>query len=586
MNSVPIPNEAGGINPQEGPEGNPSVPAASGAPLIQSKFVLPFSWKPVRRHSPNQPFHPIAAGEGAWHPVPAPKLPRIGQRRKYFTDETSDVMFKRARWFVAKPDPAETDSVQLRYQLHCKDSGTIEVTESAELVLFEYPNDICAAALADDSDPDILLTGLLIRTVTFPDRTPLTRVLQVNEMIRYMNERWNHGTDRHWTRDSYPKFMPQKPLVGEPERSWEATKVQSQTICSDGFLIHWASWLELPVAAGTHSEHCACISPYANSLVSHQFAPDVWSFNLMPESWLSNARMRVDGRGDAGPDWMCYADDRAFTWTHYTADAGSWSAQMGTWPSQVKDDREAAWIRLLNVDKELGDSAPSLFEREWARGLTYSRWLHSGTLYGFTPHSGALLVTDYKEFPVHQHFTHEYLDQALLLLYVRTTLLRFSRKLSVLSSRRRDSRAPQNKADADLCARFTELRRDLMLFTNLYRFPQLSNQQQSLEMYKLMIKASEIDELYKEVETEARSSEEFLGGLSQAEETSKTTRLTILASIGLCFTLVLEGWGDDGMKVFVSVLFVVLLLFLVPRCQHWLDRSLFSPRPKSTRHRR
>lgn len=449
--------------------------------------------------------------------------------------------------------------------------GKVTLSETAHLLLFEYPHDICNAARDNNgAEPDLFLTGMLIRTVTFPAGTSFETVLEVNELLRYLTERWRENGSRQWMADGFAHFLPQKPL---PDGCiWKASEVGPGSVGSGGMLIHWDSWLALPVAAGLHQKACGCNTPAPGAICVQQFAPDAWSFRLMPDEWLNRARKRVDEAGRPAVDWLCHADDRGYTWTHYCAYPMDWQMQRESWPGASKGDEETAWIRLLNVDKVLlqgeGDAA-SPFEREWAAGLTYRRWLHAGTRYGFTSHSGALLATQFDGFPLHEHFAMEYFDHALLLLYVRTILLRFSRRLSELSATRKDARDSEQAANKRLGEQFDKLRRDLMLFTNLYRFPQLSNQQQSQEMYQLMLKASGIDNLYKEVETEVHSSEEFLGSLAQGEETSVTTKLTQIATAGLCLTVLMEGLREGSWKTALAIagalgLFCIAWRFLKP----------------------
>ena len=69
---------------------------------------------------------------------------------------------------------------------------------------------------------------------------------------------------------------------------------------------------------------------------------------------------------------------------------------------------------------------------EWAAERTYRRWAHYGTLYGYTYHSGTMLSGPSYEPPTCQHFKEFYFEQALLMLYIRVGLFRFSKELTSL----------------------------------------------------------------------------------------------------------------------------------------------------------
>ena len=172
------------------------------------------------------------------------------------------------------------------------------------------------------------------------------------------------------------------------------------------------------------------------------------------------------------------------------------------------------WIKLLNVDKPDATARhthfSTRFEREWAKERTYHRWEEWGTFYGFSYHSGALLCPPFNEpddVPLWRHFGTMYFDMYLLLLYVRVTLFRFSTQLTAIS---RDARGQGDDKIKDWSDKFEALRWQFALFTNLYQFPLISNQQQGLELYSLARKYLDLDDLYKEVHSEIQSSHDFL----------------------------------------------------------------------------
>jgi Mg2+ and Co2+ transporter CorA len=135
-----------------------------------------------------------------------------------------------------------------------------------------------------------------------------------------------------------------------------------------------------------------------------------------------------------------------------------------------------------------------------------------------------------------------YFDMFLLLLYVRVTLFRFSTQLTVIS---KGARGQQGDNIEKWSEEFEKLRWQFALFTNLYQFPLISNQQQGLELYALARKCLDVDDLYKEVQSEVRSSHEFILQKQQQRQSETTTRLTMVATIGLALSIVLAFLSTD-----------------------------------------
>jgi hypothetical protein len=102
------------------------------------------------------------------------------------------------------------------------------------------------------------------------------------------------------------------------------------------------------------------------------------------------------------------------TYTPSGSNALSPSPATGT---QLDPEDLGCWVKLLNVDAP--GPAPEVtnrvtaFERDWAKGHTYKRWAHYGTLYGFNYHAGAMLSGPSSEPPTWLHFRQQYLDAAL-----------------------------------------------------------------------------------------------------------------------------------------------------------------------------
>ncbi|MBK8809438.1 MAG: hypothetical protein IPN69_01720 [Acidobacteria bacterium] len=417
----------------------------------------------------------------------------LDARKKYLTSETDAVIFTRAKWFRLEDESGSPFSPSFVLN-HRRKKLKLRV-ENVRLVLFE--------SRAKYGAPwDLLQNGFLILDLYFdaPEkgrslRNPptLDDLLYVNEMFRFFDPPYPEH------RDQMVGFFPMESVDAltrvasrKSDKSSNDTGESSQKRYD-----WWWKLLEFPV------ERNRCL------LVCKD-----------------DAKQR-----------SVYPDNRAFVWTAALLAGGA----KALWPEigDLKEsdhwnaDRYLEWINLLNVDRpETGN--PTDFERDWAKERTYHRWEQFGTYYGFTTHSGAMLGDPPSYSPTHLHFREMYFDQMLLLLYVRTTLFRFSEKLSSITSAERmqpDGQEEWLKEFRDLYRQFTE-------FTNMYRFPLLSNQQQALEMYALARKSTDIDELFREVQEQIRASYEFVNQEEAARLGDSAERLSVVAAIGVVVTII------------------------------------------------
>lgn len=117
---------------------------------------------------------------------------------------------------------------------------------------------------------------------------------------------------------------------------------------------------------------------------------------------------------------------------------------------------------------------------------------------------------------------------------------RFSESLSRLSS---DMRRHGDALPEPLRERFDELRRELALFTNLYQFPLVSNQQQGLELYSLARKWLDIDQLFREVQQEIESTHSYVELRDTQRLARATAILSYVGSVGLALGLAMAFLG-------------------------------------------
>jgi len=437
------------------------------APASFTRFALPFIWSLEE---------PVRSGSHVFEPV---KSAQPAGRSRYFTPETAKALFERTRWFdLAKTDSASPDRVHGTFVLHIGSKDVAIEVAPPRIVLVESASPRTTAEIAK--------TGFLLVDVHFaapakPENAPtLQDLLIVNELFRYWRAPYDgHQNDQRTMPDggSYSYGAVMKDLV------------------QGGGNVHFDRWQRL-LSFPVETEPGVLRRLVARDASGH--ATD----------WVNGEK---EDRG-----WIAYTDERAFVWTCALTQNGAGDlAEIG----QKSDPTFSGdWLRLLNVDRPSAD-APSDFERKWVAGRTYERWKHYGTLYGFNGHSGAMLAEPCLNPPVWSHFGGVYFDQVLLLLYVRVSLFRFSERLAEISG---DLAVSRNKDFAP----FRELRRAFTFLTNLYRFPLLSSQQQGIEMYAYARRWLDIDDLFKEVQTEVETTHEMFELVSTSKMAVVTAYLT------------------------------------------------------------
>jgi hypothetical protein len=423
------------------------------------------------------------------------------------------------------------------------------------LALRERGPEIKLFAYIGISEADLLCIGFLIIDTCFPDQDRALNfddLLDFNEQFRF----WQHPYEKH--EDRYKVLLANCPVDMRVPNG----RVFSDSNTMEIYFERWASLLEIPIQDENGR---------------------VW--RLFPESWSKQAHDWVSGNRNAWESgWIVYADNRSFVWTCAIAQNGWKELEGRFFPNfETSGSSFGHWIKLLNVDspKETPEKThhSTQFEREWARERTYRRWEEYGTLYGFNYHCGAMLappLNDPEGPPLWQHFSEIYFDQTLLLLFLRVGSFRFSRRLSCISAAARDQRERIEPTD-DWQRDFSDLRWLFALFTNLYQFPLLSNQQQGIEMYELARRYMDVNELFQEVQEEIRSSHEYLEIRTGQEQTHMSMLLTVVATAGLALGLASSLLGmniliDDIMKIIkgplsnditVKLIGVQFLIFLI-----------------------
>jgi hypothetical protein len=571
-----------------------------GQPATFSRFVLPMPyWLTPEKSVTAKPAHYFEeAGPEDWlHSATSGKFDTKHndfaaafeaaldqERRDYFTRETGAALFRRARWFMLRglgdtvfKLPVRREDEWTRVTVHLRPPA---------LVLFEFPKTPKEGGPGDGLPQAMLVLEAWWEPGNGDTAPRLEDLLVFNELFRYFQCPYERHA-RLPAEDGNPDHNYRRELADLPV-DWRqpGRKLANVAAGEDPrlacYLRRWEWMLECPIrlpgAQGPDS--------------TGSRKPEWWS--LVPKQWITNAQHWVLGQSAekalADPDgeeeypahgWLLYADNRAYVWTCAVVEDNApvlgRVKELGTDSTRPIDTQLGHWLRLLNVDPLAPDPERcTAFEARFADERTYRRWAHFGALQGFNYHAGAMLTGPCDEPPTWRHFGAMYFDQALLLLYVRVTLFRFSYALSRLSDAAR-ARAEDPDTRAKLKRRFEQIRLDFALFTNLYQFPLLSNQQQGIELYTLCRERMDVQALFEEVKSEVEATHEFLSLDVQDKMAVLGGQLTVVATVGLLLALVfsapglsdlvnrvfcLEKWPGWSLPASVILLAVVLWVAL------------------------
>lgn len=542
-------------------------------PASYSRFILPFSYHLERAKH-------LCRKTNSLHFKQTEEKKIDRERLLYFTAETANVLFRRAIWAEVDADLWRNAGFSDPFLFHSVNRyKVLPVTVTLappRLVLFEGRAD-------NDSAHPPLHHGFLIQDAFFPASDPshetpcLDDLLEFNELFRYIDcpfpghrEKFANALAEFPADYSAGSLKTIGAVFDEMADADEQEKEKKSLFC---YKNRWLSLLQFPLL----TKRCQC-----------------FGLRIVKRSWIrceqNNDSLMENHLACTNNNCFPYADNRAFVWTAAVAEDGgsALAAQYKRKKEAVRPWKFGHWCKLLNVDPPAATPARThasvrKFEKKWTEERTYQRWAEYGTWYGYSYHSGAMLasITPKNNPPLWRHFGEMYFDQVLLLLYMRVTLFAFSRDMT---------RINQGNIN-QLRDTFDKLRAAFAKFTNLYQFPLISNQQQGVEMYNAARKSMDIDDLFKEVQEEIRSTHEFL---EMKASRKLGTMANVIASIAAVaafgsllpknpresiYRFVTDDWSSGMISTAVLLAAGILVLSLskktLSRLWRWLTKPIF-----------
>jgi len=173
-----------------------------------------------------------------------------------------------------------------------------------------------------------------------------------------------------------------------------------------------------------------------------------------------------------------------------------------------------------------------------------TRYICSG--YGFTVLGEA--ENRFFKNPIHQHFGHHYFKLCLIAHFHKASLLMFSERLSdavkeFQSSGRSDVEDARYRAFRD---KVSTIQGEMLRFRSRYWFTEVSNQVQAKALFELWMKHLGTRELFTQVFEEAKTINDWLLAEEQAQRTDEATRLTVVATVGLAVSIIVNilAWAS------------------------------------------
>jgi len=526
------------------------------------------------------------------------------ERRRYFTEETGNMLYQHSAWFELRGCSAAAEAFHFYSQ---NTRRTIRLQWSRpKIVLFNWS---VARAMADRCRQDVghplhiqgnthfnpMLNAFVILEIHPVEPITLAELMEFNETFRHLQVPFEKYYAKRLA-EPYADLLDRGfPWEVGGKGSLELDKAQGpNSDKTPADRLTWGKWLDLlefPVrdeskGFPTHyrvvprdwikdAELATLHRSWAKQ--EHALKPAepkalVWSCAVMSKE-AQSARAGLLDRQERGVKKRTpAANGRALYRVRRPNGAERQSKGSATSSPRERNVRAGDWIRFLNIDCPAPpgkDDAlirhehlleASEYEKQWAEreSITYQRWAHWGSLYGFTGHSGCAFLPDGRDPPFWRQWRTIYRDQALFLLYERATLFRFSRSISSLTQIRFEAEGgpdmEKQRADRHFETDFGGLRRHFVSFANLYQFPLLSTEQQSLEMYNAQRAALDVDPLYKEVQSQIDNAHAYASLASQRRATDLTTIITVLGIPLLVAGLLASLLGMDMAVPYAAVI--------------------------------
>jgi len=286
--------------------------------------------------------------------------------------------------------------------------------------------------------------------------------------------------------------------------------------------------------------HCIALLSPKKSPVEERF-PDLrlpdhkMYLSRIIRELLSSMRFNDGTFKDADFSYDPFTDDRMFIVSYYRDQelAASLSARCCGEYSYEKSDKWYSMIFVEGNHKGLTIKNEST-KRELIRRHTYNRWVESGSFYGMSRYSLVFLGKNdwVVQNILYDHMKSMYYQMALIVLFQRAILVKFSEEIKELTKYFRGGERldPELRKKADL------LHGDFIKFTNEYWYTEVTPQEQGIEMYRQWMDLLGHDYLYAKVKGEIS---ELAAHVRTMIEHESNQNIELITKMGLPLSVVI-----------------------------------------------
>jgi hypothetical protein len=170
------------------------------------------------------------------------------------------------------------------------------------------------------------------------------------------------------------------------------------------------------------------------------------------------------------------------------------------------------------------------FTQEIMADTTYVRWKHLNTNIGFSRFSGAFLYFGHADY-LYRPFATMYYQMFLLIVYYRCCLIRFANEASLIAKEFPKNDKEHRHHSSEFVKKLRQLHTRFLKFMNIHWFKEVTHQDQGIEIFRLMRKAFDLDEMYGEVKEEIERADELAQLIRQEQMEAFGKRMTVLGIV-------------------------------------------------------
>ncbi|MBT9174938.1 MAG: hypothetical protein DDT22_00604 [candidate division WS2 bacterium] len=238
-----------------------------------------------------------------------------------------------------------------------------------------------------------------------------------------------------------------------------------------------------------------------------------------------------------------FADDRMFIISYFADSELSNELtkrhdNTDNYPYEIPNTKPSDdWYRFIFVDGNFKNIQNPVMQRELISKHTYSRWADYGTLYGFSRYSLVMLCSMNAPSHLKQYMKSMYYQMALIVLFQRAMLLKFSDDMAdFLKLLQKESLPKQRDRTNKLCG-------DFIKFINKYWFLEITPQEQGIEMYSQWLGLINLNKLYEKITQEITSLSNYLENKIVFETSRKLAIITVIGFPFVAISLLFSFWG-------------------------------------------